>query len=471
MHGWWEIQNRARLMDHGPEAMRAVAVDIIEHGIHAADPYTATMNLLKLQGDHLCVGSLEYDLRDWKHIYVVGTGKATQPIALALEEVLGGRITDGLVVLKRGAPRRLRRIRIIEAAHPVPDENSYRGAQEMVRLARRAGQGDLVFAAITGGSSALLVWPADGISLADKQALNQILLTCGASIREINAVRKHASCVKGGRLATEIFPAELINLTVSDVTGDPLDYITGPTVPDTSTYQDAWRVLDKYNLWERVPASVRAHLERGPEIESPKHFTHPYHSFIVVPGDAACLGAARRAEALGYPSHILTTEMEGESHDEAIAFVDVARAFEAPCALIAGGETIVTIHGECGEGGSNQEFALSAALAIAGRDDLVVGSVDTDGTDGTTAAAGGLVDGETVGRAAAAGLDAEGCRRMHAAFKLLEATGDLVVTGSTGTNVNDLKLALVGSAPNTAGLTSRHDRALRSRAGQPQINP
>jgi glycerate-2-kinase len=432
-------------VDHGPQALRAVAVDIIEHGIRAADPYTATINQLRLEGDRLRVGSLEYNLRDWKHIYVVGAGKATQPIGLALEEVLGERITDGLVVLKRGAPHRLRQIRIIEAAHPVPDENSYLSAREIVRLARRAGWGDLVFAAITGGSSALLVWPAEGISLTDKQALNQILLACGASIREINAVRKHASCVKGGRLAEEIFPAELINLTVSDVTGDPLDYITGPTVPDTSAYQDAWRVLDKYDLWARVPASVRAHLERGPEIESPKHFAHAYHSFIVVPGDAACLGAAQRAEELGYTSHILTTEMEGESHAEAVAFVDAARAFKAPCALIAGGETVVTIHGECGEGGSNQEFALSAALTIAGRDNLVVGSVDTDGTDGPTGAAGGLVDGGTGDRAAAAGLDAKGCRRTHAALRLLEATGDLVVTGPTGTNVNDLKLVLKGS--------------------------
>jgi glycerate-2-kinase len=432
-------------VDHGPQALRAVAVDIIEHGIRAADPYTATINQLRLEGDRLRVGSLEYNLRDWKHIYVVGAGKATQPIGLALEEVLGERITDGLVVLKRGAPHRLRQIRIIEAAHPVPDENSYLSAREIVRLARRAGWGDLVFAAITGGSSALLVWPAEGISLTDKQALNQILLACGASIREINAVRKHASCVKGGRLAEEIFPAELINLTVSDVTGDPLDYITGPTVPDTSAYQDAWRVLDKYDLWARVPASVRAHLERGPEIESPKHFAHAYHSFIVVPGDAACLGAAQRAEELGYTSHILTTEMEGESHAEAVAFVDAARAFKAPCALIAGGETVVTIHGECREGGSNQEFALSAALTIAGRDNLVVGSVDTDGTDGPTGAAGGLVDGGTGDRAAAAGLDAKGCRRTHAALRLLEATGDLVVTGPTGTNVNDLKQVLKGS--------------------------
>jgi glycerate-2-kinase len=444
MPGWQEIQNRQRLMDHGPRVLRAAAVDIVEHGIRAADPYTATKNLLNLDGDRLSVGHLAYDLREWNHIYVVGAGKASQAIALALEEVLGEYIADGLVLLKRGEAHRLRRVRIIEAAHPVPDEESHQGAREMVALARQADRGDLVFSAITGGSSALLVWPAEGISLADKQALNRILLTCGASIREINAVRKHASCVKGGRLAQEIFPAELINLTVSDVTGDPLDYITGPTVPDTSTYEDAWRVLSNYDLWERIPASVRTHLERGSEIESPKQFTHPYHSFIVVPGDTACLGAARRAEELGYLSHILTTEMEGESHDQALTFVNAARAFETPCALIAGGETIVTIHGGCGEGGPNQEFALSAALAIAGCQNIVVASVDTDGTDGPTAAAGGLVDGDTIARASAADLDADKCRRTHSALRLLEATGDLVSTGPTGTNVNDLKLILVG---------------------------
>ena len=440
---WVEIRNRSRLIDHGPCGLRGAAVDIIEHGIHAADPYTATMDLLRLDGDRLCVGLLEYDLREWDHIYVVGAGKATQTIALALEDVLGDHITDGLVILKRGEEHRLRRIRIIEAAHPVPDEESCRGAQEIVKIARQAGRRDLVFAAITGGSSALLVWPAEGISLADKQALNEILLKCGASIREINAVRKHASRVKGGRLAQEIFPAELINLTVSDVTGDPLDYITGPTVPDTSTYEDAWRTLDKYDLWDKVPISVKEHLRRGPAIESPKAFSNKYHTFLVVPGDAACLGAARWSEELGYPSHILTTEMEGESRDAAVALVDFANTVEAPCAIIAGGETTVTIDGECGEGGSNQEFALSAALAIAGRENVVVASVDTDGTDGPTEAGGGLVDGETIDRARAAGFDAGRVLRTHSALELLEATGDLVITGPTGTNVNDLKLLLL----------------------------
>ena len=438
------IRSRSRLIDHRPRKLREAAVDIIEHGIRAADPYAATMHLLGLDGDRLCVGPLEYDLREWEHIYVIGAGKATQTIALALEEVLGDRITDGLVILKRGEERRLRRVRIIEAAHPVPDEESYRGAQEIVRIARQAGRRDLVFAAITGGSSALLVWPAEGITLADKQALNEILLRCGAAIREINAVRKHASRVKGGRLAQEIFPAELINLTVSDVTGNPLDYITGPTVPDTSTYRDAWRTLDKYDLWDRVPEPVWQHLKRGAETESPKTFSNKYHTLTVVPGDAACLGAARRSEELGYTSHILTTEMEGESRDAAVAFVDCVNTVEPPCAIIAGGETTVTIDGECGAGGSNQEFALSAALAIAGRENVVVASVDTDGTDGPTEAGGGLVDGETVDRARAAGLDPGWCLRMHSALELLETTGDLVMTGPTGTNVNDLNLILLG---------------------------
>lgn len=444
MKRWQGIQNRQRLLDHGPLDLRAAAVDIIEHAIHAADPYAATRNLLKLDGELLSVGHLQYDLREWQHIYVVGGGKASQPIALALEEMLGERITDGLVVLKRGEPLQLRRIRVIEAGHPVPDEASSRGAQEVMALACQADRGDLVFAVITGGSSALLSWPPEGISPSDKQMLNQILLTCGASIREINAVRKHASRIKGGRLAEQVFPAELINLTVSDVTGDPLDYITGPTVPDTSTYQDAWRVMDRYDLWERVPASVRTHLKRGLEIESPKAFEYPYHSFIVVPGDAACWGAVRRSEELGYSTHVLTTEMEGESVDQALAFVQASRALTPPSVLIAGGETVVTIHDPCGQGGPNQEFALCVALQIDGQDRAVAASVDTDGTDGPTAVAGGLVDGETVARATAAGLDAEEHRRMHSALDLLDITGDLIETGPTGTNVNDLKLILVG---------------------------
>ncbi|MGD9030479.1 MAG: glycerate kinase [Anaerolineae bacterium] len=442
---WQAIRNREELVGHGPHELRQAAIDIIECAIRAADPYSTTLDLLTMDDDHLQVGEIGYDLREWDHVYVIGAGKATQPIAMALEELLGGRLSDGLVILKRGEGHHLRRIRVIEAAHPVPDEDSHRGAQEVVKLARRAGPKDLVFAAITGGSSALLVWPPEGVSLADLQVLNELLLRCGASIREINAVRKHVSRVKGGRLAQEVFPAQLVNLTVSDVTGDPLDYITGPTVPDTSTYEDAWRTLDRYDLWEQVPTSVRDHLRRGREIETPKAFSHVHHSFVVVPGDAACRGASQRCEELGYSPHIVTTEMEGESWEEALGFVEAAGAMDDRSALIAGGETIVTIQGECGRGGPNQEFALSAALGIAGRKDLVVASIDTDGTDGPTEASGGLVDGWTVERARVAGLDPERCRIWHSALELLRATGDLVVTGATGTNVNDLKLLLKDS--------------------------
>lgn len=314
---WSGFGNAPRLLDHGPVELRAAALEIIETGIRAADPYSAALDLLRLDGERLILGPEEYDLREIDNIYVIGAGKATQPIVEALEYILGDRLTEGVVSLKRGEPHRLNRVRIVAAAHPVPDEESYRASQEVVALARKAGQKDIVFSAITGGSSALMVWPVAGITLEDKQELNKLLLTCGASIREINAVRKHVSRVKGGRLGSEVFPATLINLTVSDVAGDPLDYITGPTVPDTSTFRDAWHTLSKYDLWDRVPGSIRKHLERGEAIETPKSYSGKYSTHVIVPGDAACVGAMMQSKALGYTTRILTTVIEGESSWEA----------------------------------------------------------------------------------------------------------------------------------------------------------
>jgi glycerate-2-kinase len=343
----------------------------------------------------------------------------------------------------------LRRIRSLAAAHPVPDAESLRGGRELSGLARRAGERDLVFALITGGSSALLAHPPEGVSLADKQRLNEVLLASGAAIREVNAVRKHVSQVKGGRLAQLIFPARLVNLTVSDVVGDPLDCITDPTVPDTSTYQDAWRTLDKYDLWAKLPASVQAHLRRGAEIETPKAFTQRRHDFIVVPGDAACRGAVQRCEELGFATRLLTAELEGESREAASRFIEWAGDLENEWptgrarAVVAGGETTVTLDGlTSAAGGPNQEFALSAACAIEGREGVVVGAIDLDGTDGPMQACGGLVDGGTVGRARAAGRDTYASLRSHATRALLETTGDLVLTGPTGTYVNDLMFFL-----------------------------
>jgi len=445
---WPGILNRERLRDHGPGTLRANALKIFESGIRAANPYKATMDLIHREGDHLRVGAFDYDLREKEHIYIIGTGKATQPIAIALEEVLGDRITEGVVVLKRGEEHQLRYIQILEASHPVPDETSLLGAQEILRIARQAGEQDLIFSVITGGSSALTIWPADDITVADKQALNRILLSCGASIREINNVRKHISNIKGGLLGLEIFPAELINLTVSDVVGDPVDYITDLTVPDTSTYKDAWKTMDKYILWDKIPQSISNRLKRGPEIETPKNYPGNFRTFIVVTNDTACNMVKIKCEQLGFNTHLLMTKIEGESREEAVSMVAHLNRLaetepnELPLAFIAGGETVVTLETNLNGGGPNQEFALSAALEIVGRTGVVVGAIGTDGTDGPTNASGGLVDGETIQRAIAAGLNPTQHLNTHSAGKLLEATGDLVITGPTGTNVNDLILLL-----------------------------
>lgn len=448
-----EVRNRSKLIDHGPSQLRADAVDIIDHAILAADPYWGTLKLIHLAGDLLQIGDYQYNLRDWRHIYVVGAGKATHGIALALEEILGEHITEGVVILKRGEESHLQRIRVVYASHPVPDEASVHGARELIALARKADENDLVISAITGGSSALAVLPPDGVSLADKQCLNELLLSSGASIREINAVRKHVSQFKGGRLALEIFPAELIVLTVSDVVGDPLDYITDPTVPDTSTILDAWNTLDKYRLWDRAPDSIREYLQQGMGTESPKSFEGHFHAFILVTGDAAFKGAVNRAIELGYLATLIPKEIEGESCLQAQDMLDQAMSLfketrgEMPFILIGRGETIVTIADSRGAGGPNQEFALAAALGIEGLQGIVAVSIDMDGTDGPTDFSGAIVDGWTVARAKERGLEAGEYLKIHNSTVLLNAAEDLIYTGPTGTNVNDLMFILMDRRP------------------------
>jgi glycerate 2-kinase len=452
--GMHAVLNRSRLIDHGPTRLRADSVDMIEHAIRAADPYEATKRLVRLEGELLRIGGLQYDLRLWEKIYLLGAGKATQGIAVALEEILGERLSDGVVILKRGEPNRLKTTRVVYASHPVPDEGSLQGARLLVELARKAGERDLVISAITGGSSALAVLPPDGITLSDKQILNERLLASGASIREINAVRKHVSQIKGGRLALAAFPAELVVLTVSDVVGDPLDYITDLTVPDTSSYLDAWNTLDKYHLWHQLPPSICDYLRRGIQTESPKSFDGRYHPFIVVGGDAAYRGAVDRCIELGYSTTLIQQEIEGESRVQAGNIVSQAEGLfgesskDKACALIGRGETIVTIEGVCGEGGPNQEFVLAAALAIQDHAGIAAASIDMDGTDGPTVFSGGIVDGGTIKRAGQRGYDAAGSLKNHASRDFLEAAGDLVFTGPTGTNVNDLMFVLMDRRKN-----------------------
>jgi glycerate 2-kinase len=442
------IKNREDLVSHGNGELRAAALDIAEFALSRVDPYVATTNLVRLRGDILEVGDLSYDLSHRGSLYVLGAGKGSLPIARALEEILADRITDSLVIVKAGQESGTRIITLREASHPLPDERGYEAAQDMVALAHRAQENDLVICAFTGGSSALAPYPVEGVSIAEKREVHRLLLECGASIREINAVRKHLSRIKGGRLAQAIFPAEIVNLTVSDVTGDPFDYITCPTVPDTSTFADARRVLDRYRLWERFPAAAAAYLrEATREMENPKDFgDRKVHTFLLVRSGAVCDAAAEKARELGFVAEILTTEMEGDSAAEGLAFASrLASSHGRPLALIAGGETTVTLTDGGGEGGPNQEFALSAARALSSPHRVVL-SLDTDGTDGPTSLAGGLTDVGTVDRSRDLGRSIDDALQRHDVSPLLRELQDAIVTGHTGTNVNDLKLGLWGGA-------------------------
>ena len=286
------ITNRDQLLSHGDRRLRVMALDIIEHALQQADPYAATEALVSIDGDMLWVGDLRLDLQKRGRVFLLGAGKATWPIAKVLEEILGSRIAGGVIVCKYGQQGKLDHSRMFLADHPIPDTSGLEASRAALELAGRTQAGDIVFSCITGGSSALLPLPVEPVSLEDKQHVNALLLTCGANIIEINAVRKHLSRIKGGRLAMAVHPeAHLINLTVSDVIGDPLDYITDPTVPDTSTLADARRTLSKYDLWEKVPDSVNRFLQQaGEDCETPKAVDlagRTRNDFIIVKGAAA----------------------------------------------------------------------------------------------------------------------------------------------------------------------------------------
>lgn len=446
------IQNRNELASHGYKEGREAVIDMIEHALQAVDPYRATRELVRLEGSILSVGYLNFDLSKRGDIYLLGMGKATFPIAKAMEEILGERITEGLIIVKEGQKGNLKRVKVREASHPLPGSRGLEAAKELKAIAERTREGDIVFCAITGGSSALAPLPVSGISLEEKKRMHELLLHSGATIREINAVRKHLSDIKGGKLALSIFPAEIVNLTVSDVTEDPLDYITDPTVPDTSTFEDAILVLEKYHLLERVPESALDYLRKAtPEMENPKSFGNmPVHTLVLVKSGAICEAASDKAQELGFASVILTFALEGESRESGAAFARIGteirgfgRPLTPPSVVVAGGETTVTIHGQCGEGGPNQEFALSAALELGGDERVVIAAIDSDGTDGPTDIAGGIVDASTAQRAKEKDIDISASLSHHNSAPALRDLNDAVITGHTGTNVNDLKILLV----------------------------
>lgn len=441
------------LLSHGYVKARKISLDIVEYAINSVHPYRLTKKIVRRNHSLLRVGSkLRFDIKKIENIYVLGAGKASLAIAQALEEILGEKITRGIMIVKRGQKGSLSHIRVIEASHPIPDEAGNRGAMKVMELAQEASERDLVFSAITGGSSALMPLPADGISLDDKKKLNKLLLNSGATIHEINAVRKHVSKIKGGRLAKAVYPATLVNLTVSDVVDDALDYITDPTVSDTSTIEDARNVIRKHGLWNKLPTSVKKHLSKSnSSIETPKDLGDmKLHTFVLANNSAACTAAYRRAKKIGLNALVLSSTIEGESREIGILHTGIAKECEKngiplqpPCVLISGGETTVRIEGTAGRGGPSQECALGFAQKLTKENKICMCAVDTDGSDGPTEAAGALIDGTTRARAEKQGINIHDALKRHDCFSALKKMRDLVFTGPTGTNVMDLRVIVV----------------------------
>jgi hydroxypyruvate reductase len=377
-------------------------------------------------------------------IVVLGCGKASAAMAAAAEDALGDRIAGGYVVVKDGYLRPTRRIRIAEARHPVPDARGEMASTTLLEMARGAGADDLVLFLVSGGGSALTPAPAPPVTLAEKQAVTRLLLEAGATIGELNAVRKHLSRFKGGQLARAAAPARVVTLALSDVIGDPLDVIaSGPTAPDPTTFRDALSVLERRRVMDRVPASARERLHagaRGEVDETPKPGDPLFRrvSHLVIGNNAVVTDAAVDAAAAhGFRPTLLTRSLEGEARAVARELVGRAGVLSRGECLVAGGETTVTVNGR-GSGGRCQEFALAAAIEIDGQDDLVVLAAGTDGTDGPTDAAGAVIDGSTLARGAASGLDARRALEDNDSHAFLRATGDLIVTGPTNTNLLDL---------------------------------
>jgi glycerate 2-kinase len=439
--------------------LRAHALEIFQAGIRAVEPAHAVRSHLTLKRGVLRVGTEDVPLPPGR-VLVVGMGKAAVPMADAVEEVLEGRVAGGLVVTKTGHGGPLRRVRVAEASHPVPDVAGQDAARELARIAHNATENDLLIVVVSGGGSALLPSPVSGVTLADKGEVTRLLLASGATINELNCVRKHLSVLKGGGLARLAHPARVVALILSDVVGDPLDVIaSGPTVADPTTFAEAMAILDKYGLRERAPAPVTKHLARGvageladtPKAGAPELST--VVNVLVGTNALAVAAAEARARALGYGTEVLSTTVVGEAREIARERAALAKELAGgagplplPACVLSGGEPTVTVRGG-GKGGRNQELALAAALAIEGLDGVVVLSGGTDGSDGPTDATGAVVDGRTVERARAAGLDPLRHLEENDAYPLLDATGDLVRTGPTRTNVMDLHVVLVGPAP------------------------
>lgn len=441
--------------------MRAEAEEIFIDSLKPVDPYGAVRNFVRVEDSSLILGSnqkdaIQLDLRAYDRISLVGGGKATAPMARALEDLFGARISRGMINVKYGFTEHLEFTEITEAGHPVPDQSGVEGTAKILSFLKTAGKRDLIFSLISGGGSALLCQPTPGIALLEKQELTRTLLECGASIDEINAIRKHISSSKGGQMAEAAFPATTVNLMLSDVVGDRTDVIaSGPFVPDGSTFEDALGVLKKYDLRD-IPGAIHSRLREGAQgqvPETPKRDDPVFGTVfnLIIGSNILALEAAeKKAREFGYKTLILSSLMEGETREVAVVHCSIAkeivktgRPIPPPACIISGGETTVTIRGS-GLGGRNQEFCLASSLNIAGLPhNVVVLSGGTDGNDGPTDAAGAIVDQGTVSRGREMAMAAEDFLNNNDAYHYFQKTEELLITGPTNTNVMDVRIVLV----------------------------
>ncbi len=438
-------------------------IQIRTAALQAVDPGIAVNRFIHLDVEEnnpaLHIGNPAWTLHQGERLLLVAAGKAAVSMAQAAAGVCGEWLSRGVVVTKYGHavghplnPA----LQIYEAGHPVPDQAGLGAAKAVLSLVENAGATDRIILLLSGGASALLPLPVPGITLDELQALTTLLLRAGATIGEINALRKHLDQLKGGQLARRAAPAALAALILSDVVGDPLDVIaSGPTVPDPTTYQDAWEILERYGLLKGTPVSIRDHLQAGihgqaPETPKPGDSLFARVSNQVIGSNRlAALAARQEAERMGYHSCLLSTFVEGEAREVARFAAALARGtrcdgdpFPPPACLIFGGETTVTLKGN-GKGGRNQELALAAAIAVQDTPGVALMALATDGTDGPTDSAGAIIDSGTIALARRLGLDPHAALANNDAYPFLEATGAQMHLGPTGTNVNDLVIILV----------------------------
>ena len=425
--------------------MKKHALQVFRAALDAAEPQQAVLRHVRFDGRTLIAGTARYRLDRIERIFVVGAGKASAAMASAIERLLGRRVTRGFVNVPDGVSARVHRIKLHAARHPLPDERGIEGAREIRAIAEDAGERDLVICMISGGASALLPAPVAGLSLDHKQAITRILLKGGATIHELNTVRKHLSTIKGGQLAALAYPARMLTLILSDVIGDDLDVIgSGPTVGDRTTIADARDVLQKYGI---DPPAVLV------ETPKPGDARLSFVQNLVVGSNRIAIdAAAKKARELGYRPFVLSTFIEGETRD--IASMHAANAKEIlasnrpvrrPACILSGGETTCTVRGS-GMGGRNQEFVLAAAIALGNvAKDVTIFSAGTDGLDGPTDAAGAIADRHTLKRAAELGLDPRVLLANNDSYRFFEPLNALVKTGPTGTNVMDVRAILISN--------------------------